>query len=57
MWKELKWYIADREYSFSAVQALVECKNGGYKVATTVKKGQKYCPMPLIEDALNNSKK
>ena len=51
-WKVLKWYIADKDYSFAFTKALVIGKNGSTKIAETVSKGQKYCPLGLIEDAL-----
>ena len=51
-WKVLKWYIADKDYSFALTKALVVGKNGSTKIVDHVNKGQKYCPLGLIEDAL-----
>lgn len=48
-WEELKWHKADKDYSFTFVGALVIAKNGNVVVRTTVKKGQYYIPLPLIE--------
>lgn len=52
-WKVLKWYIADKDYSFSLTRALVIGKNGNIKIVDHVDKGQKYCPLGLIEEALH----
>ena len=51
-WDTLKWYDADREYSFPFTKALVICKNGAIKIADYVNKGQKYCPLGVIKEAL-----
>ena len=50
-WNVLRWYVADKDYSFSLTKALVVCKNGSIKIAETVNKGQKYCPLGLIKEA------
>lgn len=48
-WDELKWYKADRDYSFSLVKALVKTKNGSYQVRDHVTTGQWYIPLPVLE--------
>lgn len=54
-WKELKWYKADRDYSFSLVKALVKTKSGGCQVRSNVRKGETYIPIPVLEDMIPNS--
>ena len=54
VWNELKWYKADKDYSFALVKALVETKSGGYQVRDSVRKGQKYIPIPVLEDLIPN---
>ena len=48
-WDELKWYKADKDYSFELVKALVKEKNGNTVVRGNVKKGLYYIPLPLID--------
>ena len=54
-WKELKWYKADRDYSFSFVKALVKTKSGSYQVREQVRKGDTYIPVPILEDLIPKS--
>ena len=51
-WDELKWYVADKDYSFALTKALVKCKNGSYAVKDYVKKGQTYIPIGVLEEKL-----
>ena len=49
-WKELKWYKADKDYSFYFVRCLVIAKNGNIIIRDNAKRGEYYIPLPLIED-------
>lgn len=50
MWKELKWYLADKDYSFSLVKCIVIAKNGNIVIRDYAKQGEYYIPLPLIKN-------
>lgn len=49
-WDELKWYKADKDYSFSLVKCLVIVKNGNIVIRDHADKGEYYIPLQLIKD-------
>lgn len=49
-WDELKWYKADKDYSFSLVKCLVIAKNGKIVIRDHADKGEYYIPLQLIKD-------
>lgn len=50
MWKELKWYLADKDYSFSLVKCIVIAKNGNIVIRDYAKQGEYYILLPLIKN-------